>query len=412
MMIKNIREESVVAVIRAKTVEYDKIDFRDLLEQAIAELASAGIALPSKGTVFVKPNLVTPDLATNSITTDPHFISELIRLLIENGVEKVLVGESSASYISSEVSYKSTGMGEAVLKAGGILVNIDDPNERIVIPFANSDILDSISVPRKAYESDCIINFGKLKTHRIGAFTCCVKNYVGFIDQTTRLENHQTRLPKLVSELHLAMPETLCFGDGVIVGEGDGPDISKPRFLGALIASNDPVALDVIGAKLLGITFNELLFPYTAYSDGVGEIDISKIKLLGTRPEEIAIRVERPNEVLYNRFPCNIVLGGLCEGCFAWFIGPALFWQRDGIWEQISHNVGKPTFMLGFNAVDRNFEKHLEEGPYFVIGDCTPPKFQQDPRTIFIPGCCPGPAIPSIVLKACGITEDKGEDKT
>lgn len=406
MMMQNNRKESVVVVIRAKTAEYDKIDFRNMLEQAIAELASVGIAFPNKGTVFIKPNLVIADLATNSITTDPHFISELIKLLIENGVEKVLVGESSASYISSDVSYKTTGMGEAVLNAGGVLINIDDPNERIVIPFLDSDILDSISVPRKAYESDCIINFGKLKTHRVGAFTCCVKNYIGFIDQTTRLENHQTRLPKLVSELHLAMPETFCFGDGVIVGEGDGPDISKPRFLGALIASNDPVALDVIGAKLLGINLNELLFPYTAYSDGVGEIDISKIKLLGTRPEEIAISVERPNEVLYNRFPCNIVLGGMCGGCFAWFLGPALFWQRDGIWEKITQNVGKPTFMMGFNAVDKNFEKHLKEGPYFVIGDCTPQSFQQNSRTIYIPGCCPGPEIPKIILETCNITQE------
>jgi hypothetical protein len=100
----------------------------------------------------------------------------------------------------------------------------------------------------------------------------------------------------------------------------------------------------------------------------------------------------------------------MCEGCFAWFIGPALFWFRDGVWELIKKNVGTPTIMLGFNAVDRNFEKHLDKGPYFVIGDCTPLDFQKDPRTIFIPGCCPGPAIPNTILKTCKITskEDLG----
>ena len=406
MIKKNVRNESVVAVMRTATAEYCKVDFRNLLERAVEALESAGINLPKSGVVFIKPNLVIPDTATQSISTDPHFISVLIEMLLKNGVSKVFVGDSSASFIKSEDAYQVTGLDEAVSKAGGVLVNIDDPAERISISLPDSDILESISVPRKAYEADCIINFGKIKTHRVGAFTCCVKNYVGFIDQTTRLAHHQTRMPKLVAELHRAMPETLCFGDGIIVGEGDGPDISKPRFLGVLVASNDPVALDVIGAQLLGINVNELVFPFTAYMDGVGEIDTHNIKLIGTRPEEISIAVEKPNEVLYGRFPCNIVLGGLCEGCFAWFMGPALFWQRDGVWDKITKNVGRATFMMGFNAVDRNFEKHLKEGPYFVIGDCTPHSFQQDPRTIFIPGCCPGPVIPETILKVCKVTPE------
>jgi hypothetical protein len=151
---------------------------------------------------------------------------------------------------------------------------------------------------------------------------------------------------------------------------------------------------------------HDLVFPWTAYFEGVGEIDPNRIRLLGAHPQEIAIQIEKPLEVMYHRFPCNIVLGGMCEGCFAWFMGPALFWERDGIWEKINANVGRPTMMLGFNAVDRNFEKHLSEGPYFVIGDCTPTRFQQDPRVVFIPGCCPGPRIPEIILKTCKVTSE------
>jgi uncharacterized protein (DUF362 family) len=409
MSLNSPRKESVVAVVKANTAEYDQVDFRSLIEQARSALASKGIVFPACGTVFIKPNTVIPATATESITTDVHFILELIKILRENGASRIFVGDSPASFIDSTSAYKAAGFDDAILDAGGVLVNIDDPAERITIPLPGSDILESISVPRKAYEADCIINFGKLKTHRVGAFTCCVKNYVGFIDQHIRLENHQTRLPKLVAELHCVMPETLCLGDGIVVGEGDGPDISKPRFLGVLVASNDPVALDVVGAQLLGINVNELIFPFTAYQEGVGEIDMNHISLTGTRPEEIAITVEKPNEVLYGRFPCNIVLGGMCEGCFAWFMGPALFWKRDGVWDKITKNVGRPTVMLGFNAVDRNFEKHLNEGPYFVVGDCTPHVFQKDNRTVFILGCCPGPKIPEEILKACRVTQEEKE---
>jgi Uncharacterized conserved protein len=406
------RIESVVAIAKSLSAEYNKVDFRGLLVQVVEHLKGAGIPFPHNGTVFIKPNVVVGAGSTEGITTDTHFISALIGLLKENGARSVFVGDSSASYLKSKETFHAIGMDRAVEEAGGILVNIDNPEERVSVSLAGSDILESLTVPRKALEADCLINFAKLKTHKVGSFTCCVKNWVGFIDQEVRLQNHQTCLPKLVSELHLALPEDLCFGDGVIVGEGDGPDLNQPRFLGALLASNDPVALDAIGAQMLGIDRHDIFFQWTAYLDGVGEIDRSRIKVISPIPiDEIAIKVEKPLETLYHRFPCNIVLGGMCDGCYAWFTGPALSWFRNGVWELISKNAGKPTMMLGFNAVDRNFEKHLKEGPYFVIGDCTPVSFQKDPRTIFIPGCCPGPAIYKTILKTCKVTseEDLGE---
>jgi uncharacterized protein (DUF362 family) len=397
--------EPVVALVKSPSAVYEAVDFPGLLVQAVGLLEGAGIALPRSGTVFIKPNLVIPATAKESITTEPRFIAALIRLLLENGVGKVYVGESSASFIPAAEAFQISGMGEAVLQAGGAIVNIDDPSERVTLDMPGSDIVERISVPRKAWEADCLVNFSKVKTHRVGSFTCCVKNWVGLIDQQTRLEHHQSRLPKLVAELHRLLPEDVCFGDGVIAGEGDGPDLCRPRYLGALLASNDPVALDVIGAELLGVHRHDLVFPWTAHFEGVGEIDRNRIRLLGAHPQEIAIQIEKPLEVMYHRFPCNIVLGGMCEGCFAWFMGPALFWERDGVWEKINANVGKPTMMLGFNAVDRNFEKHLGEGPYFVIGNCTPARFQQDPRTVFIPGCCPGPRIPEMILKTCKVKD-------
>ena len=89
-------------------------------------------------------------------------------------------------------------------------------------------------------------------------------------------------------------------------------------------------------------------------------------------------------------------------------MGPALFWERDAVWQKIGKNCGRPTFMMGFNAQDVKFEEHLKQGPYFVIGDCAPEKYRNDPRTVYIAGCCPGPAIPELILKHCGITEAEG----
>lgn len=401
-------KKPIVSIIQSKTSIYGNVDFKEMIQRSLKNLEAEGIQIPSRGNVFIKPNMVVPFPAHESLTTEPKFVSGLITILKERGVDRVYVGDSSASYITLEECFKSTGMGNAVLEAGGEIVDIDMPSERVEIELPNSDIIERITVPRKALESDFLINFGKIKTHRVGnSLTGCVKNYVGFLAQDTRLKFHQSRLPKLVSELHLAMPESLCFADAVIVGEGNGPDISKPRFLGVLLSANDPVALDTIAAELICIDRGDLLFPWTAYFDKVGEIERNQIHVIGPDIKNVAINVEKPIPILHNRFPCNVVLGGMCDGCFAWFMATCLFWEKDRVWQKIHENSGKPTFMLGFNAEDVKFEEHLAAGPYFVVGDCPPENYRNDPRTVHIKGCCPGPAIADKTLEHCHL-EEKG----
>jgi uncharacterized protein (DUF362 family) len=395
---------SIVSVIRTSEIRYESIDFQGMVESALGQLEDEGVSLPSKGSVFIKPNLLLSASATTGVTTEPRLVAALIRNLLSRGVEHVFVGDSSAGFADIADALDSTGMRKMVQEAGGEVVDIDVAEERIDLPLPDSDILNQLSLPKKAVEADFLINFSKLKTHRFGAMTAAVKNWVGFIEKNIRLKYHQNQLPKLVAELHKVLPEDLCLTDALIIGEGNGPDLCSPRLLGVLLASNDPVANDSIASELLSIDSSELIFPWTAYLDGIGEIHRNLIKLVGYNISEIAIHVERPIEVLYNRFPCNIVMGGMCPGCFVWFIGPALFWEKEGLWGKISTAKGRPTFMFGFNANDINFEKHCNEGPYFVIGDCPPERYRNDPRVIHIPGCTPGPKISDTVLSYLGLS--------
>ncbi len=112
-------------------------------------------------------------------------------------------------------------------------------------------------------EADWLINFAKLKTHRVGTMTCCVKTGSVYSAGCTFTFIIKTRLPKLVAELHRARG-TLCFGDGIIVGEGR-PGFVAPSFLGVLLVNDNPVAIDSIGSELLNVSRNELVFPWTAY---------------------------------------------------------------------------------------------------------------------------------------------------
>ncbi len=47
----------------------------------LENLEAHGVAIPSSGTVFLKPNLIIDATARSSITTEPRFVAALIRLL-------------------------------------------------------------------------------------------------------------------------------------------------------------------------------------------------------------------------------------------------------------------------------------------------------------------------------------------
>ena len=64
---------------------------------------------------------------------------------------------------------------------------------------------------------------------------------------------------------------------------------------------------------------------------------------------------------------------------------------------------GVPTFLIG-DAEDLNFERHVAQGPYFVIDDAAPARYRLDPRVHVIPG---HPALHNMLpelLRGLGLT--------
>ena len=79
--------------------------------------------------------------------------------------------------------------------------------------------------------------------------------------------------------------------------------------------------------------------------------------------------------------------------------GFADFWQQEHLWDPVVALHGKPTFMMG-RAEDSDYEKHLEEGKYFVLDDQALEKYKKDPRVIFIPGSPIGNEMMPAIMEA------------
>jgi hypothetical protein len=191
--------------------------------------------------------------------------------------------------------------------------------------------------------------------------------------------------------------------DAVWAGEGDGPTAVSGRFAGCILASEDPVALDVIAGDLAGFEGAAMRFPSAAAERGIGIADRGRIDVAGVPVEEAMVRLDPgiTGPGWWERYPVRVIAGEgvTMGGTLGHFKGFADLWQRIHSWDAIVVLRGKPTFMIG-RAEDPDFERHLAEGPYIVLDDVALDKYKRDPRVTFVPGSPIGNEMMPVIMQA------------
>jgi uncharacterized protein (DUF362 family) len=72
--------------------------------------------------------------------------------------------------------------------------------------------------------------------------------------------------------------------DGLEGMEGNGPMNGTPVYHGVALASTDFIAADSIGCTLMGVNFSDVGYLTYCSNAGIGQGDISKIKIIGPNP--------------------------------------------------------------------------------------------------------------------------------
>ncbi|MFX1357570.1 MAG: DUF362 domain-containing protein [Promethearchaeota archaeon] len=166
------------------------------------------------------------------------------------------------------------------------------------------------------------INLPKLKTHSMARVTLGIKNQWGFPQHADRGKDHNYNLhSKLVDVYELVKPDmTLIDGtEGTINGHYP-PKAWEDKLVipfNILIAGRDTLSVDVVGARIFGLTLDEVPHLKIAYERGLGEGDLNKINVIGKSLEEYT---QKYDWNLVQEFPENVkVVKGkdlLClEGC-------------------------------------------------------------------------------------------------
>ncbi len=225
-------------------------DLKNEIKKAVDVLGGFAAFIKKGDVVFLKPNFNTADPYPAS--TDLPFLKAAVELLYEAGAKLVMIGESSTYTLNTRKVLEQRGvfaLQETMATPPRIYVL--DELEWVKKEIPNGKYLKSASIPKLLEKADKIVYLPCLKTHSQGRFTASLKLSVGLMKPLERVRLHLRRLEEKVAELNVLIKPDLIIMDARKVFVTDGPSEGQIEAPNLILASNDRVAIDVEGVKIL-----------------------------------------------------------------------------------------------------------------------------------------------------------------
>ncbi len=323
----DFRAINKVAILSAD--DYDNEKMYLLMKEQLKLLGFDAYAFAGK-TVMLKPNLLLKFAPERAATVHPSLVYAIGRVFVEAGARVILAESPGGPYTAGILRgiYKTSGMQDAS-ESAGFELNFDTSEFSVICEQGERSKHFNFIKPLQ--NADLVVNLCKLKSHSMATMTAGVKNLFGTIPGTQKVEFH-SRFPKHKDFASALVDLTSCicsnvpvltFCDAVIGMEGNGPSAGEPRKIGCIIASENPFALDLLCAHIIGAG-NTVPMLENAKSRGMMPRTVSGLEVVGDSPERFVIRdfkfpdTHKKSKIDYlPRFlsPHPKVNKNLCIGC-------------------------------------------------------------------------------------------------
>jgi uncharacterized protein (DUF362 family) len=207
-------------------------------------------------------------------------------------LDRIMIGESSSG--NTESAYDKLGY-RKILKDYDVELIDFNHDESVDFEIHNPLTGEATTIPLSKTVLDCryIISCALLKTHDHGIATFSLKNMMGAIvgaGSKTRMHGkypHEMTNVELkgsiktfhynIANLLRRLPPDFAIIDGIVGLEGNGPIDGTPRKMNLSLGGFDPVAVDAVGAYLIGFDPLEIGYIYLCEKYGLGIADLSRI---------------------------------------------------------------------------------------------------------------------------------------
>jgi len=267
-----------VSIVKCETYNSDKV-----FEAVKKSLDDIGVKLPKGNKVLLKPNVLADKRPEDAITTHPSVIEAVCKLLKERECE-ILIGDSSGT--GTMKALETSGL-KAVGEKYGKVISFDKEGVTTV-QHPEGKVLKEINIAKPVAEAEYIINLPKMKTHVFTKYTGAIKNLYGCVPGGRKQIYHlsgknEEGFCKLLVDLYEAVKPKLSIMDAVVGLEGNGPGAGgTPKKVGLILASENPAALDIVAAEIMGFEPMEVFTNKDAVERGI--VGKEKIEVVGEVP--------------------------------------------------------------------------------------------------------------------------------
>ena len=243
--------------------------------------------LSRKKPILIKPNYINSEHPSTGITTDSRVIEGIVKFLRARKKEEIVIGEGSG-YADTFEAFKVAGV-DAVAERWGVKLVDLNKDEFVEVNIPDPLSLEKVRVAKTALES-IIISVPKLKPHRIATVTLSLKNMMGAL--ASKGSMHKGRLSRRIADLASVLRPSISVVDGIIASEGHETS-GDPVEMNLVIAGTDPVAVDAVGAAVMGITPTDVIHLLLAKKKGLGTCHLEEITVLGEPIEKVKLKFHR-----------------------------------------------------------------------------------------------------------------------
>lgn len=341
------------------------------IEDVFACFGGVGRVIPTGSRVHIKPNAV--HFSPGSYT-DPAVLEALLGFLRDSGYRDITVMENATGGNFTRLVFHSIGYARLCKRYGAEAVYLDEgPEIEVVLPREEAPVrLPSRLVKDIAGRRDghFYLSLPRLKTHSMTTVSMGVKNQQAFPSHADRMHNHShATLHRRLASLYEWIRPDFCLVDGVVaVIHGHLPatalleESTVP--MGVLIGGSDTVAVDTVGARMLGYGSDEVEHLQLCGQRGLGQTDLEGIEVVGVPLTRF--RERWPCRLLGRFHPDVQILEGNRMSCDEGCKGNSLC-----ILEMLTndyHGKGGWTLVFGEGIDTRALE--TGQGPVLVVGPC------------------------------------------
>jgi len=246
-----------------------------------------GMPIKSSDHVIIKPNICNAKNPNGIVITDFKVIKTVVGIVKERANEITLVESDNISG-SAERRASDSGFLDLCdeLDVGFFNLSHDDYE-------AYSVAGTELRLPRTVLDADYFINLPKIKTCVRTQVTLGIKNLYGVFQRKNKGRLHR-HINKILPFLAKTLRSDMIIVDGINCMEGNGPVIGNPVCLNLIVAGNNLVSVDSVCSRIMGYDPAKIEHLALCHDQGMGELDVDKIEVLGDNWAEHVYRFELP----------------------------------------------------------------------------------------------------------------------